>query len=60
MNSRLLGLMNVLPSGVIWPVNRLRVSTEPEALRAQQASGLPRPATFERFADADYMFYRKD
>jgi hypothetical protein len=32
-------------------------SQNAEALAAQQASGLPRPATFERFADARYIFY---
>ena len=32
---------------------------EPEAVRARQASGLPRPATFERFADADCVIYDK-
>jgi hypothetical protein len=35
-------------------------SQEPEAVRAREASGLPRTATFERFADADYVSYRKD
>jgi hypothetical protein len=34
-------------------------SQAPEALAAHQAWGLPRPATFERFADADCVFYQK-
>jgi hypothetical protein len=32
-------------------------SQNQEALRAQHASGLPTPATFERFPDAEYTFY---
>jgi hypothetical protein len=32
-------------------------SQHPEALQAQQSSGLPRPASFERFPDAEYRFY---
>ena len=31
-----------------------------EALRAQQASGLPMPATFERFPDAEYRLYGQE
>jgi hypothetical protein len=34
-------------------------SQNPEALQAQEASGLPRPATFERFPEADYTFYAR-
>ena len=32
-------------------------SQNQEALHAQRASGLPKPATFERFPDAEYAFY---
>ncbi|HEX4658384.1 MAG TPA: hypothetical protein VH307_13455 [Streptosporangiaceae bacterium] len=35
-------------------------SQNPEAMQAQQSSGLPRPATFERFPEADYTFYAKE
>jgi hypothetical protein len=35
-------------------------SQEPEAVRAREASGLPRPSTFERFADADCVLYPTD
>ena len=35
-------------------------SRDPEALQAQQSSGLPRPASFERFPEAEYTFYTKD
>jgi len=51
-------------SGIItvnlWetPEGAARFSQEPEALQAQQASGLPRPASFERFVDADWTLYR--
>ena len=34
-------------------------SQEPEVVRAHQASGLPRAATFERFTEADCVFYGK-
>jgi hypothetical protein len=32
-------------------------SEEPEALEAQRASGLPAPASFERYDDAEYVLY---
>ena len=46
----------------VWetPEGAAAFSQDPEAIRAQQASGLPKPATFGRFTDADYTFYRKD
>lgn len=34
-------------------------SQHPEALQAQQSSGLPRPASFERFPDTEYRLYTK-
>lgn len=36
-----------------------RFSQEPEARQAQQASGLPQPATFQRFTDADCTIYQQ-
>lgn len=44
----------------LWdtPEGAARFSREPEALRAQQSSGLPMPATFERFTDADFTAYQ--
>jgi hypothetical protein len=46
----------------VWetPEGAAAFSQEPEVLRAHQASGLPRSATFARFTDADCTFYRKD
>jgi hypothetical protein len=43
----------------LWdtPEGAARFSQEPEAQQAQQASGLPRPASFERFVDAEYAAY---
>jgi hypothetical protein len=45
----------------VWetPEGAAAFSQDPEAIRAQQASGLPKPATFGRFTDADYTIYRK-
>jgi len=34
-------------------------SQNEEAQQAQQVSGLPRPATFERYPDAEYTFYSR-
>jgi hypothetical protein len=44
----------------LWnnPEDAARFAQEPEARQAQQASGLPQPATFERFTDADYTAYQ--
>jgi hypothetical protein len=44
----------------LWstPEGAARFSQEPEAQQAQQASGLPQPATFERFTGADYIIYQ--
>jgi hypothetical protein len=44
----------------LWntPEGAARFAQEPEARQAQQASGLPQPATFERFPDADYTVYQ--
>jgi hypothetical protein len=44
----------------LWnsPEGAMRFAQEPEAQQAQQASGLPEPATFERFTDADYTAYQ--
>jgi hypothetical protein len=46
----------------VWetPEGAAAFSQEPEALQAQQASGLPRPVTFARLTDADCTFYRED
>jgi hypothetical protein len=46
----------------VWetPEGAAAFSQDPEALRARQASGLPRQATFGRFTDADWTLYRKD
>ena len=46
----------------VWetPEGAAAFSQDPEAVRAQQASGLPRPNTFERFADADCVVYHRD
>ena len=43
----------------VWetPEGAAAFSQDPEAVRAHQASGLPRPATFERFTDADCVCY---
>jgi hypothetical protein len=43
----------------VWetPEGAAAFSQDPEAARAHQASGLPRPATFERFTDADCVCY---
>ena len=43
----------------VWetPEGAAAFSQEPEAVRAHQASGLPRAATFERFTEADCVFY---
>jgi heme-degrading monooxygenase HmoA len=35
-------------------------SRHEEALQAQRASGLPMPATFERFSDAEYTLYGQE
>jgi hypothetical protein len=45
----------------VWetPEGAAAFSQEPEALAAHRASGLPRPSTFDRFADADCVFYRR-
>ena len=45
----------------VWetPEGAAAFSQEPEAVRAHQASGLPRAATFERFTEADWVFYVK-
>jgi hypothetical protein len=45
----------------VWetPEGAAAFSQEPEAVRAREASGLPRLATFERFADADCVLYPK-
>lgn len=44
----------------LWdtPEGAARFAQEPQAQQAQQASGLPRPATFERFTNVDYTVYR--
>jgi hypothetical protein len=44
----------------LWhnPKDAARFTRHPEARQAQQASGLPRPAIFERFADVDYTVYQ--
>ena len=44
----------------LWstPEGAARFSQAPEAQRAQQESGLPKPATFERFTDVDYTAYQ--
>jgi hypothetical protein len=46
----------------VWetPEGAAAFSQDPEALRARQESGLPRPATFGRFTDADCTLYPKD
>jgi hypothetical protein len=46
----------------VWetPEGAAAFSQDPEVLRARQASGLPRQATFGRFTDADCTLYRKD
>lgn len=46
----------------LWssPEGAARFSQEPEAQQAQRESGLPRPASFERFVDAEYTDYRPD
>jgi hypothetical protein len=45
----------------VWetPEGAAAFSQDPEAVRAHQASGLPRPATFQRFTDADCVCYGK-
>ena len=45
----------------VWetPEGAAAFSQEPEAVRAHQASGLPRAATFERFTEADCVLYGK-
>lgn len=44
----------------LWdsPDGAARFSQRPEAQEAQRASGLPPPASFERFTDADYTLYQ--
>lgn len=53
-------------SGIItvnlWqaPEGAARFTQEPEAQQAQRASGLPKPASFERYLDAGYTVYQQD
>lgn len=44
----------------LWdtPEGAGRFAQEQEAQQAQQASGLPKPATFERFTNVDYTVYQ--
>jgi hypothetical protein len=44
----------------LWdsPEGAARLAAEPQAQQAQLASGLPKPATFERYTDAEYTVYQ--
>ena len=41
----------------LWAIADGAAAFSQNALRAQHASGLPKPATFERFPVAEYTFY---